>query len=829
MSRLARMAGAAALVSSAAFGYYHFVHYSFGSSPFSGIPEKFDLSALPNSTVTYHIAENGTANYAPTDGFALVVSQIRAAAKVWNDVETSELRLRFGGVTQQGANQNAATPSIDVVFEDLPPGVNGYGGPTVRNDIVNNAAGALIPIQRSVVVLAKDIASRPSWSEQYYLTAVHEFGHALGLQHSLVSGAMATEITRATTKIRPILPDDAVGLSLLYPTRAFRDGLGAVAGRVATGANEGMGLASVVAVSPGGAAIGTLTHPDGTFRLDGLVPGQYFLYAHPLPPTLQGEATPGNVVLPVDGSGRALSGGQQFDTVFYPASRAPFATIAVTANSTVEGVNFAVTRRVAPTSIHSVQTYSFPGQRAVKPAHVYTAGARNLVVIAGNGLVEGGQPVTGLQIGSIGGSASVSPGGIRPYAPAPDSYLQAEVQFGQFAGESPVHLMFSRGNDLYVLPYGVRVVERAAPQIESVTRGDGADAIVTGSGLNASTRVAFDGVWGTFRSFEEGSGRLTVTPPVSAQGATMHVVAFGSDGQSSLFVQQAVNYTSSVAETAAVGLSTASLPAGTESVVEITGANFAEGTTSIGFGTPDIDVRRVWFPTPNRALANIWVAAGAAGNSYTFTILNGLRLTTQTGALQVSSAKAAWLSVPAAGGLTSGSAATIQVNGLALSGLSALQLTVNDRPAQILGVDGSTVLFTVPSGLAPGVAVVRLQSGAETALPLAVTVSQQQAVISSVTAGFGTVITPQRPARYGELMSLLVTGLPENFAPAGSAPKVTLTIGGIDHRLITVSPGGGFLQLQFTIQTVVPPGTHPVAITVEGVSVAPYSLPVRAF
>ena len=818
-----RLALTAVTVSSGAFGYYHFVHYNLGTSPFSAIPEKFDLSALPGNTVSYHVSENGPSNYAATDGFAAVVSQIRGAAKVWSDIETSDLRLRFGGVTQQGANQNAQAPSIDVVFEDLPPGVNGYGGPTVRNDI-GVTGGSFISIQRSVVVLAKDIANRPSWSEQYFLTAVHEFGHALGLQHSFVSGAMATEITRATTKIRPIFPDDVAGLSLLYPTRAFREGLGAVAGRVTVGGTEGMGLASVVAVTPGGAAIGTLTHPDGTYRIEGLVPGQYFLYAHPLPPALQGEATPGNVVLPVDGAGRAMAGGQQFDTVFYPASRVPFAAIAVTANGTVEGMNFTVTRRNAPTAIHSVQTYSFPGQLAVKPAHVYTSGARNLVVMTGAGVVE-----AGLQIGSISGTVSVPVNGIRPYASAPQSYIQTDFQFGQFAREGPVHLYFSRNNDLYVLPYGLRVVERAAPRIIGVGRLDATDVVVSGSGFNSSTRVAFDGVLGTFRSFDEETGRLTVTAPVASPGATMHVVAFGSDGQSSLFTQSAASLAASVNEPSAVGLSASTLPAGTESVVEITGANFAEGSTSIGFGSPDIDVRRVWFPTPNRALANIWVAPGAAGNSYNFTILNGLRLTTYNGALQVSSTRTGWISVPGAG-LIAGTTATIQVNGLAISGLTPLQLTVNDVPAQVVGVNGSVVTFTVPSGLAAGVAVVRLQSGGDAALPLAVTVAQQQAVIASVTAGFGILITADRPARYGEWMNLQVTGLPENLTPAGTQPKVTMTIGGIDHQLQTVSPGaGGVLQLQFTIQTVVPQGTQPLVLTVDGVSVTPYSLPVRAF
>ena len=83
MRNLARVTAlVAALAAPAAFGYYHFVHYASGVAPFATIPEKFDLSALPNNTVTYHIAETGPANFAPTDNFAAVVSQIRAAARV---------------------------------------------------------------------------------------------------------------------------------------------------------------------------------------------------------------------------------------------------------------------------------------------------------------------------------------------------------------------------------------------------------------------------------------------------------------------------------------------------------------------------------------------------------------------------------------------------------------------------------------------------------------------------------------------------------------------------------------------------------------------------
>jgi len=833
--RFARLLSVAALAASASFGYYHFLHFTTLGGQFQAIPEKFDLTVLPNSTLTYHVSENGPTNYAATDGFPFVVSQIRAAARVWNGVETSALRLKFGGVVAQGATQNAATPSIDVIFEDLPPGVNGYGGPTVRNDVVTNASGSLVPIQRSVVVLARDIANRPTWSEQYFLTAVHEFGHALGLQHSFVSGAMATEITRATTKVRPILPDDVAGLSLLYPSRTFREGLGAISGRVASSADESIGLASVVAVSPGGVAIGTMTNPDGTYRIDALPPGLYYLYAHPIPPAFSGEVTPGNVVLPVDGSGNPLPGGQQFDTVFFPASRQPFATVEVSANGTREGVNFSVNRRTASPSIHSVTTYSYPGQRAVKPAHIYTSGARNLVVITGTGLIQNAQPASGLQISSIGGSVSVAPGGIQPYASLPEYYLQAEFQFGLFASEGPVHLIFSRNNEIYVLPYGLRIADRAAPQLDSAATLENGDILLAGKGIGSSTRIEFDGTLGTYRSFDALSGRLTVTPPPATPGTAMHLTAYGSDGQSSLFLQSPLTHTftgSSGSELAAAsGLASTSLPAGSVSMIEINGSQFAEGLTSIGFGSPDIDVKQVWFPSPTRMLANVQVAPNAAPGSYNLTLLNGLRLSGQPGVLQVTANRTGWVSLPGSNGsgLVSGTLATVQLHNLPVSGSLPIQITINERPAAVLGVDGSIVSFTVPAGLTPGVSVLKVQSGGETALPLAVPVTLPQATIGSVLAGFGTNVTQDRPARYGELINLMVVGLPEGLAPIGTQPRISMTIGGVEHRPLTVNAGGEFLQLQFTVQTVVPPGTHPVVLTIEGHTVAAYSLPVRAF
>ncbi|MBM3757046.1 MAG: matrixin family metalloprotease [Acidobacteria bacterium] len=831
---LARITAAAVLFQSANFAYYHFTRYAANRSPFNAIPAKFDLSALPDKTVSYFVNEAGPANLAATDSFAALLTQIRSAARVWNGVETSELRVRFGGLAPKDATSNAATPSIEIDFQDLPPGVRGFGGPTVFGDVVNSTSGAFLPIQRSVIVLPRDMADRGSWTDRAFGTLVHEFGHALGLQHSFVSGAMATEITRSTTKIRPITPDDVAGISILYPTAGFRENLGAISGRVAAG-NAGIGLASVVAISPGGAAISTLTQPDGTYRIEGVPAGNYFLYAHPLPPAIGGQATPGDVVLPIDLSiNRPAPGGQQFDTTFYPASRTPFITVRVDAGASVDGTNFSVSLRNSPTALHSIEMFSFPGQRDVKPAHSYTAGARNLVVMTGPGLFQGTQPAAGLQISAIGGAVSIP--SVRPYLPAPTSYLQMDVQFGQFVSESFVHLIFARNNDIFVLPYGLRVADRQPPQIESISpRNENGEVVVAGTGLSAATRITFDGVAATVRGFDEAANRLTVVPPVGALGLVSHVAAYNADGQSSQFMQAATNWTYDFGEPQsavppAPQISATSLPAGTESVIEFTGNGFADGTTSIGFGSADILVRRVWFPSTTRGYANVYVAANAAGNSYNVSVLNGLRLATQPGQLQVTqpSARTAWLTAPS-NGFVAGSTASLVVNGWTFTSASAVQLTIGERPVAITSVDGSTIHFTVPANLQAGPVVVRVQQGAEAALPLAVPAAPLPAIISSVTAGFGQPITEQRPARPGELMTLTVTGLPENLAPPGSQPRVTITIGSIEHRLLSVTPGGSTLQAQFIVLPSVAFGTPQILLTVDGLAVQPFSLPLRAF
>ncbi len=828
---LRRSLAALLLTSSLASGYYHFVRFSSRNAPFSPIVEKFDLAVLPEKTLTYQIAENGPIALASGDSFPALVSQIRAAARVWSEVETSELRLRFGGLFSPG-QPLPSTPGVDVVFEELPPGVNGYGSVTVRGDLLPGSN--FVPIQRSQIVLNRELANRPSWGSAFFLTAVHEFGHALGLQHSFTSGAMATEITRGTTKIRPITPDDAAGISVLYPTAAFRQKLGVITGRVTSGGG-GIAMASVVAIAPRGAAISALTNPDGTFKIEGLPPGQYYVYAHPLPSALQGEPTPGNILPPLDPTGRTFDFGSNFDTLFFPASRAPFVTVTVTAGEPLENINFSVNRRTTP-GIHSVQTYSFPGQLAVKPAQLYsTDGPRNFLVATGVGLVQDNQPAPGLQITTIGGFASVPLNGLRPYSPSPAYYLQVGFQFAPFAQEGPGHLMFSRGTDLYVLPNALRLAQRPAPQIDSITwRPEDSAALVTGQNFDADTRIHFDGIPATHRTFDE-QGRLIVSLPPAPPGHRSAVAAFNSDGQSSLFVHAPFDYVyEGLTEASFVGeltLSTSTLPAGTESLVEITAPQLgatAQSAIQAGFSTSDIQVRRFWTAANGRILANVWVSPAAAGSSAKLTVSNGLRLLSQPNALQVTASPARLIQAalpPGVTGLVPGSAGQLLVNSPQLAGSPTVSL--NGQPAMVISYDSGILSFAVPANLPTGPIAVRVGMAGEVALPLGVQVLPPPALITSVIAGINQTISEARPARPGEILTVTVSGLPESISAFGSTPRLTLSVGGIDHRTISVTALGSAVQFQFILQNSVPTGNLPLSVTIDGVSASLPSLPVR--
>src|SRR5580693_4226 len=171
-----------------AAAYYHYVHYLNSASPYQVVFEKFDLTALPDQTVTFFISNSGPANFTANDSFPSLLEQFRNATQAWNAVTSSGLRVAFGGLQSAGTNQTV--PTGEVLFSDqVPPGVLAYAVHEVStNGLATSPDGTqFVPITESVITLNSNLTPQPatrsegytgpSYSELFFTVLVHEIGH----------------------------------------------------------------------------------------------------------------------------------------------------------------------------------------------------------------------------------------------------------------------------------------------------------------------------------------------------------------------------------------------------------------------------------------------------------------------------------------------------------------------------------------------------------------------------------------------------------------------------------------------------------------------------
>jgi uncharacterized protein (TIGR03437 family) len=815
-----------------ASAYYHFVHYIGGANA----PEKFDLTVLPNKTVTFFVSENGPATYAATDTFNSVLSQLRQATTAWNGIASSDLRVAFGGLENTGTPQN--TPGGDIVFEDLPPGVYGFGGPSSVAAPTPAANGpTFVPIRRSTIHLNRNLTflPGPSYNETFYMTAVHEMGHALGLQHTFTSATMSQATTRATTLSHPIDADDAAGLSVLYPNASFSQ-LGSITGRITSGAN-GLHLTSVVAIRAGGSAVSALTNQDGTYRIDGVPPGQYFVYAHPLPPDA-------DIRGPWNAAGGIVAASGATSALFYPGTTDLQAAkpVPVEIGKTASGINIALTNRTfVPLYDAGVYGYFSNSTAApVKPAYVNMLAGDSTVVASGAGLGSNGQ-APGLGVQFLGGSARIRGGGVRPYLANGYTYVALDLGFNLGAATGPHHLVFNTTDFMHVLPAGIIATLKSPPTVASLTPNGDGTVTVTGANWNSDTLIYFDGLPAGASSLDDKNGVAVVTPPSGANGQTAVVTAYNTDGQNSQLVQASAPVTyayGSSAATFVTSVAPASLPAGSEAMVEINtaGMNLAAGQVAVGFGTTDIVVRRIFILGPNRLQVNISIAQGAALSNPDVSVIGGFQIATATAGFQIAPATPGQPGVipiltntiPGLNGSYAG--ATVSINGanLLASPNATVSVSVGGLTATVLSGSATQINLQIPPGLAPGPAILTMNNGTAGSLPVVVNVDTPPATVNGLLNTSGTSFDAVHAAHPGDLVSINLSGV----AASGigiAAGRFQVRIGGVIHNALqdaTPLPGGGW-QLSVLLSSNDQIGVSQTLIVYfDGRSSLPATLPV---
>jgi len=296
-----------------------------------GIP----LARRDASNIQFQVGPSVRAGALNADGFPVITAAsdpaaaLAAAAATWSGVPGSIVRF---APLQPALYENDPRDARQTITAADTPETRSLVGPYLAVTVWSYTDdGAMLDADVILNPALTEGANHVAFSTDhspgtYDLESVvtHEFGHALGANHSgILSASMfqgTLEFSSFTTPAEAtaqgtLSADDVAFLVAAYPAASAAPAFGRIAGTVRFDSGAPVRGALVTAVdADAGVAVGALAGlADGSYTISGIPPGRYQLYAQPL----DGPVVPGSLGL----ASGSVDGG--FRTTFFGGNGAP--------------------------------------------------------------------------------------------------------------------------------------------------------------------------------------------------------------------------------------------------------------------------------------------------------------------------------------------------------------------------------------------------------------------------------------------------------------------------------------------------------------------------
>jgi uncharacterized protein (TIGR03437 family) len=159
---------------------------------------------------------------------------------------------------------------------------------------------------------------------------------------------------------------------------------------------------------------------------------------------------------------------------------------------------------------------------------------------------------------------------------------------------------------------------------------------------------------------------------------------------------------------------------------------------------------------------------------------------------------------------------------LAGSNLSNGSIALAGQNVPIVNGSANQITFQIPSGLPSGPTILKFSSGSYS-VSIVVQIDAAPPGIVSVAGAENVSISLNRPAKTGEVLNVLVTGLMDS-SPTPDPRQVRVTVAGVEHAAQSITQQGGASQVRIVLSPTVAAGQAPLAVSGGGRSSLPYYL-----